>query len=84
MQPINWTEADLKTIDYTLRTYIRHQIALRRWRAQRADYYESRDFYLGLESLAFHVSQLGDSLAHKFMRRYFRSILWDFKEQIYK
>jgi hypothetical protein len=45
---------------------------------QRADWYESRDFYLNLEGLIWEVNQLGkSSTGHRFVRAYFSSMLYD-------
>jgi hypothetical protein len=52
-KPIIWSNAELKTIGYTLRTKILADIAKRRWARVRADWYQSRDYFLTIEPLSW-------------------------------
>lgn len=77
-KPIEWHQWELKNLDYTLRTYIRKQIAKRLWIQQRADWYETRDFYLNLENLIWKLQTMEDTgTGAKLLRSYFSSILTD-------
>lgn len=78
VNPIIWSEYELSNLDYTLRSLVRKKVAKQRWMRQRADWYESRDFYLNLEGLIWEVNQLGtSSTGHRFVRAYFSSMLYD-------
>ena len=78
VKPIEWNEQQLSALDYTLRSYIRKQMAKRLWIQQRCDWYESREFYLNLENLIWEICSLSDTgPGSKFIRSYFSSMLTD-------
>lgn len=85
-KPLEWTQAQLERIDYTVRSYVKADMEKRQWWRQRADFYQSRDFYLNLESLVWEVAQLHleNSIGNKFMAAYFSGILRDIAEILYR
>lgn len=49
--PVHWTLAELRRLDYTLRTFVIRERNRRLWMRARADWFESRDFLLNIENL---------------------------------
>jgi hypothetical protein len=54
--PVNWSKEQLMELDHGLRTYIERDIQRRLWYRFRSDWFQSRDFFLGLESLQWQKS----------------------------
>ena len=74
--PVNWTQAQLSELDHGLRTYVERDIKRRLWYRFRSDWFQSRDFFLGLEGLQWQSSL--DPGAPNFsseLYEYFRSSL---------
>ena len=53
---VEWSLKQIDELGYTLQTYIRHQRNRRLWYRARSDWFESRDFILGLSQLKFESS----------------------------
>lgn len=62
--PVLWSKAQIKELDYKLKTYVQLERDKRLWMRYRADFYDSQDFYLNLESLMGEPSL--DPLSPKF------------------
>lgn len=78
LQPIKWHKWELNELDKDFRGYIERDVHKRKRLWDRADFYQSRDFYLNLESLIWEVSQLsGNGTGSKFLIGFFHSILYD-------
>jgi hypothetical protein len=76
VKPILWTEAQLARLDFKLQNHIRQQTAKAKWSRYRADFYESRDYYLNLESLTWELARRDTVTdARKFLAGYFRQTL---------
>lgn len=51
-----WSNKQIKELDYKLGTFIEHERNKRLWFRSRADWYESRNFLLGISQLIFEPS----------------------------
>lgn len=69
--PVYWSEQQLSELNYNLRTFIENENRRRLWYRFRADWFQGRDFYLGLESLRWQESL--DRTSPKFSTE-----LWDY------
>lgn len=85
VKPILWRNSELEELDYKLRHMVETAIKRRQWQRMRADYYQSRDFFLGLESLVWEVGKLSsETMGGRFMRSYFSSIIYDASQALYR
>lgn len=70
--PVVWSMREIRKLDYTLRTYVEQQRRRRLWLRGRADWYESRNFLLNLESLLWvPFLEKGNLKYDKFLGNYF-------------
>ncbi len=53
VKPIIWTKQEINALDISLRDIVLKDVQRRRWAQNRADWYESRDFWLNLEPLTY-------------------------------
>lgn len=75
-KPIEWHEWELSDMDYCLRDHIVNSTAKRKWMQFRADWQDSRDFYLNLEPLLWHYLNLQPDLPrHDYLLRYFKTTI---------
>lgn len=82
-KPIVWTSYQIAAMDYGLKTLVRAEHRRRRWLRLRADYFESRDFYLGLEALIWEVPKLSQNgRESEFLRRYFAQAIFLCRESL--
>lgn|SRR5438128_1757553 len=66
-KPIQWNQKEIaQLVDYKLKTFIHHQRSLRRWLRFRADWYESKDYLLNLESIQWQHGALHGPLTFYF------------------
>lgn len=78
VKPIEWHQRELMRLDYTVRSYCEQQMRKSHWLRSRSDWYQSREFYLNLESLVWETIQLrGGGAGSKFLLGYFASIIED-------
>lgn len=83
--PVEWHIWEANQLDYSLRSYVLFERMQRLWYRSRADYYQSRDFYLGLEKLLWELSRLDRRIiAHDWLRNFFSGICADTKETLYR
>ncbi len=54
--PVNWSQAQLAELDYGLRTFIERDMRRRLWYRLRSDWFQGRDFFLGVSLLQFEPS----------------------------
>lgn len=81
LQPIHWTFGELSALDYGLRKHVQHEMAKRKWLFHRADWYQSREYYLNLESLAWEANQRKpDTPGAQFILAYFSDTLRELGE----
>lgn len=78
---ILWSKREIVKLDYSLRSVVENDRSRRLWLQSRADWYESLDFYRGLEDLTtdFHLKQ-GHELFNPFLHSFFSSILFILNE----
>jgi hypothetical protein len=57
---ILWSEAEVKKLDFTLRTHVDHSRRMGLWLRQRADWFGCREFFLNLEPLIWLVEKIPD------------------------
>lgn len=83
--PVHWHLWELQKLDFGLRSYIVADRMRRLWFRSRSDYYQSREFYLGLEKLVFEIGRLDPQVhSHRFIKNFFSGIASDTKETLYK
>lgn len=80
VRPIDWSDAQVNSLQWELRDLVRRDVFKRRWMRMRADFYDSREFYLGIECLVWRVRP-GFS---EFISGYFESIVRDIKFRLYE
>lgn len=84
VKPIHWASYELTHLDYGLRKFIGSENARRRWQRARADWYESRDYWLNLENLQWKLAEFHPgNPGLKFLNGYFSKTLQLLKELIY-
>ncbi len=85
VQPILWTQSQLERLDYTLRTMVENSIKRAIWWRLRADWYQSREFWLNIEPLLWQECLSADYANHNpAMSRYFHSARRMIQEVIYR
>lgn len=85
VKPVVWHDYELAKLDYGLRIYIKSESARRLWQRSRADWYESRDYWLNIENLQWQLAEFNPSNpGFLFLESYFRRTIQFLKEQLYK
>lgn len=79
---ILWHAWEMVPLDHGLQSYIRRDQNYRKWQRTRADWYESRDYWLNIENLQWELD--GCSARNPFINAYFGSTIRFLKEQLYK
>lgn len=60
-QAVIWTKEEIQKLDISLRRYVEHDQARRLWMRMRADWFQSRDYLLNLEQLAWEPCLIKDN-----------------------
>lgn len=55
---IRWKQRDIKGLNYELNALVKASQMKKRWLRYRADWYESRDYYLNLEPLIWKLQEI--------------------------
>lgn len=84
VKPIIWHDWELEEMGYSLSSYIRRDSAKRKWTAIRADFYQSRDFYLNIESLTWQIKEANQDTPNEFLVGYFATIIADIYQIYHK
>lgn len=82
-KPILWSIQETQHLDHNLRTYILNNRELRLSYRARADFFESRDFYIQIENLIHHCNNLLETTAGQFLQSYFQSTINQIKQTLY-
>lgn len=77
-----WHKWELAKLDYNLQRSIQYTQNYRKWQRERADWYESRDYWLNIENLQWRLEER--SASNPFLREYFGTTLRFLKEFLYE
>lgn len=81
---ITWHQEEIEGLNYELRTYVAKEVARLKWLRYRADWFQSREYYLGLESLIWKVREIKPvSAGNCFVLSFFAETLSDLA-QLYR
>lgn len=76
VKPIEWHNREIRELDHSLRDFVRTEAKKRLWMRNRADFFESRDFILNIENLAWEMQcRRPDTIGTTFLFSYFSSTL---------
>lgn len=78
-KPVLWHEWEYEKVDYTVRTFVIAEQNKRKWWRFRADFYQSREYYLNLESLQWLVKDIDNA----FLSSFFAPTIAELQQQIY-
>lgn len=82
---VEWKESELRQLDHGLQGYVRRDRNRRIWQRNRADWYESRDYWLNIENLQWALDGFNPrNPSVKFLADYFRCSLSNVKQAIYR
>lgn len=79
---VTWHGWEMAWLDHTLRSYVKKRRNYRKWQAERADWYESRDYWLNIENLQWELQI--HSASNPFLKNYFALTLRNLKQRLYK
>ena len=75
-KPVTWSKKELKELDYSLQRYVEQAQARRLWMRFRSDWYQSRDYLLNIERIAWEPCLDRDSKRYnEKMFNYFESTI---------
>lgn len=82
---VEWSNDEINRLGHSLQSYVRNDRAQRIWQRNRADWYESRDYWLNIENLQWAMSGFNpNNPGVKFLADYFRCSLGNVKQSLYR
>lgn len=73
---VQWTNKEIAKVDYSLQGYLEHERNKRLWYRYRADWFQSKDFFLNIEQLRYEPAlDRFSPVYNEALADYFRSTL---------
>lgn len=76
LKPVLWTQREIEGLSGWLRVRVNHEMNRRMWAYNRADWMDTRDFWLNIENLTWDERLLvGSKTFHPALYEYFKSMV---------